>query len=117
MENKMRSKLNLFTLCTLMAFGSLFSSCKKEEVESTKCFAGATTIRQIQNKPAKITAIGSQFYIVEESTIDSRLNPCNLEKEFQVDKLLVTISGEVKATAQEEICCTDDFIITQISNR
>jgi len=117
MENRMLSKLNLFTLCTLMAFGYLFSSCKKEEVESTICFAGASTIRQIQNKPAKITAIGSQFYIVEESTIDSRLNPCNLELEFQVDKLLVTISGEVKALSQEEICCTDDFVITQITKR
>jgi len=47
-----------------------------------------------------VTLVGSQFYIVEESTIDNRLNPGNLVQKFRVDNLLVTISGEVKATPQ-----------------
>ena len=117
MKNDIISKLNIFALCTFMAFGSLISSCKKEEVEFTECFADALTVRQIQNQPAKIILVGSKFYIVEESTIDTRLGPCNLEQEFQVANLLVTISGDVKATLQEGICCTNNFVITKISEK
>ncbi len=55
-------------------------------------------------------------YVVEENAIDNKLIPCNLTKEFQVDNLLVTISGDVKETVQSASspCCSENFVITKI---
>jgi hypothetical protein len=93
------------------------NSCKKQDNINSNCFADATTNRIILNKPASIKLLRSKFYIIEQGTIDSQLNPCNLPLEFQTDKLNVTISGEVKATIQNglEPCCIDDFVITKIT--
>ena len=60
---------------------------------------------------------GDTFYIIEEGTIDTRLNPCILDKEFQQNNLKVKISGEVKLTIQggPSPCCLENFVITKIS--
>jgi hypothetical protein len=105
--------------CSLVLFIALaFFACKKDNVKSDDCFPGVITSRQIVDKPASIRqqSIG-QFYIIEQGTIDTKLNPCNLPTEFQVDNLQVTISGDVKATVQSGPgpCCTDNFVITKIS--
>ena len=109
-------KLALFTF---LIPTMLVSSCKKEDntTITAQCFTDIATTRQINNKPAKVLAVGSEFYIIEENTIDTRLNPCNLEQAFQVNNLPVTISGDVKTTPQAGICCTDNFVITQIKKR
>lgn len=96
----------------------LISSCKKDKAQTNDCFPNATTSRQIINKPATIKQQSAGvFYIVEQGTIDTKLNPCNLTPEFQIDNLLVTISGDVKATVQggPGPCCTDNFVITKIT--
>ena len=75
-------------------------SCKKDNNtnSNTDCFPNATTVRQITNGQATVKAAGEKFYIVEQGTIDTKLNPCSLAQEFQVDNLQVTISGDVKLT-------------------
>ena len=79
----------------------LISSCKKDKAQTNDCFPNATTSRQIINKPATIKQQSAGvFFIVEQGTIDTKLNPCNLTPEFQIDNLLVTISGNFKATVQ-----------------
>ncbi len=90
-------------------------SCKKVN-QSNVCFENETTSGQIVNKPATIKLINNQFYIIEQGTIDTRLNPCNLPEEFKVDNLQVTISGDVKTTIYNpgEPCCTENFVITKI---
>ena len=93
-------------------------SCKKDNNKIDDCFPNSTTSRQILNKPATIKQQpGGLFYIVEQGTIDTKLNPCNLTPEFQVDNLLVIISGDVKATVQggPGPCCTENFVITKIA--
>ena len=96
-------------------------SCKKNDdsinVTTTGCFPDAVTSRQIVNAKATIKKLGEQFFIIEQNTIDTRLNPCNLSPEFQVDNLAVTIDGEVKVTTNSgnQPCCTDNFVITKIS--
>jgi hypothetical protein len=92
-------------------------SCKKNIDTPADCSAGSATTRLLVNKQATVKAVGSQFYIVEEGTIDTKLNPCNLTQEFKIHDLQVTVSGDVKATVQEPLkpCCTENFIITKIS--
>jgi hypothetical protein len=72
--------------------------------------------KAISNNKAAIRLEGGQFYIIEQGTIDSKLRPCNLPKEFQVHDLPVTVSGEVKLTQYNGgmPCCTDNFEITKI---
>jgi hypothetical protein len=93
------------------------NSCRKKEQVATDCFPNATTYRQIADKPAAvIQAPNGLFYIIEQGTIDTKLEPCNLPAEFQVHNLLVTISGNVKSTVQggPGPCCTEHFTITKI---
>jgi len=80
------------------------------------CYSDAITTRTILNKPATIRLQSGQYFIVEQGTIDTKLLPCNLSAEFQIDNLPVTISGEVKATAQNAFypCCIEHFIILKI---
>jgi hypothetical protein len=96
---------------------ALFQSCKKDNGSTTNCFPNDITSRQITDKQAMIKSTNGHFYIIEQNTIDTKLNPCNLAKEFQVDNLLVKISGDVKATAQggPGPCCIENFVITQIT--
>jgi len=104
---------------TLLIVSTLFiNSCKKDKAEINDCFPNSTTARQIINKMATIRQQPSGlFYIIEQGTIDTKLNPCNLNAEYQVDNLQVTISGDVKATLQggPGPCCIDNFVITKIT--
>jgi hypothetical protein len=112
----MRHSLNFIAFALVT---TIISSCKKDNNVNTDtdCFPNATTVRQITNAQATVKAAGGKYYIVEQGTIDTKLNPCTLSKEFQVDNLQVTISGDVKLTQQGglEPCCTDNFVITKIS--
>ena len=106
---------NLTFITFLLA--AVISSCNKEENSTPDCFPGTSTIRQIANGQATVKASGGKFYIIEQGSIDSKLNPCDLTQEFQVDNLQVIISGDVKLTIHggPEPCCTDNFVITKIS--
>ncbi|RDC62166.1 hypothetical protein [Adhaeribacter pallidiroseus] len=112
-----RNKLQLFGFALFLLLVSSCDKEKEEEVPGKNCLAEIETVREIKNKPAIVTNAGSQYYLVEEGTIDTKLKPCYLSQEFLVDNLLVTISGEVKKTNQEGICCTDNFKVTQIFKR
>lgn len=96
---------------------TIIFSCKKDNNTNTDCFPNTTTVRQINNAQATVKAAGGKFYIVEQGTFDTKLNPCALAQEFQMDNLQVTISGAVKLTQRNvaEPCCTDNFVITKIS--
>jgi hypothetical protein len=96
----------------------LTNSCNKDNAQPIDCFPNATTLRQISNRPATINQQpGGLFYIVEQGSIDTKLDPCNLPSEFQIDNLQVIISGDVKATVQggPGPCCTDVFVISKIT--
>lgn len=88
----------------------------KDKNSGTNCFPDTSIVRQIVNKNASIKLLNTQFFIVEDGTIDTKLNPCNLPREFQVDNLLVLISGDVKSTFYSGVgpCCTENFEITSI---
>ena len=105
------------TLIAFLLLTTVVSSCKKDNNTNTDCFPNTSTVRQITNAQATVKAAGGKFYIVEQNTIDTKLNPCNLAQEFQVDNLQVTISGDVKLTSYGvgEHCCTDNFVVTKIS--
>lgn len=93
-------------------------SCKKQEKITTDCFSDVTTVRQIINKPATIRMQpNGNFFIIEQGTIDTKLNPCNLPADFQIDNLNVTLSGNVKFTILNGTfaCCTENFVVTKIS--
>lgn len=102
---------------SFILFTVIFSACKKDNNAGNECFSNAVTVRIITNASATVKGSGDQFYIVEDGSIDSRLNPCTLAKEFQVNNLKVNISGEVKMTIQggPGPCCTENFVITKIS--
>jgi len=108
---------HILTLVAFLLVTTTISSCKKDNSTNTNCFPNTSTVRQITNAQATVKASGGKFYIVEQGTIDTKLNPCTLAQEFQVDNLQVTISGDVKLTsyAVGEPCCTDNFVITKIS--
>ena len=100
----------------LLGLTILFYSCKKNESSKTDCFPNDNTTRQIISKQASIRLTNGQFYIVEQGAIDTKLIPCNLPQEFQVNNLQVTISGDVKATIQDgqAPCCSENFVISKI---
>ena len=102
-------------VCSLLITASL--SCKKEEKKGD-CFPGALTVRRLTDRPAVVKVTGTVYfaYLVEQGTIDTKLIPCNLPKEFLQDGLQVTVSGEVKASPQTSgPCCAENFVITKIS--
>jgi hypothetical protein len=92
-------------------------SCKKDKNSNSDCFPNSSTVRQINNAQATVKKAGEKFYIVEQGSIDTKLNPCTLPQEFQIDNLQVTISGDVKSTIQSGPgpCCTENFVIAKIS--
>ena len=110
----MKNYISFLTI--LLGVTMLFHSCKKNETSKTDCFPNDITTRQIINKQASVKLTNGQFYIVEQGTIDTKLIPCNLTQDFQVDNLQVTISGDVKATAQggSYSCCSENFVISKI---
>ena len=104
------------TIIAFLPLTTIISSCKKDN-SITDCFPNSSTVRQISNEEAMVKAGDGKFYLVEQNTIDTKLNPCTLAEEFQVDNLRVIISGDVKSTQRVafEPCCTDNFVITKIS--
>ena len=108
--------LRVFSVMALAAFASLFFSCKKQD-QKDACFPGVATVRKITDKPAvvKVIATANTVYIVEQGTIDTKLIPCNLPKEFAQNDLAVIVSGDVKATPQTSgPCCSENFVISEI---
>jgi hypothetical protein len=107
----------IFSVSILAATAALFVSCKKED-KADGCFPGAATVREITNRPAviKVTATVNPVYLVEQGSIDTKLIPCNLPKEFIEHDLQVIVSGQVKETKQGDgPCCSENFIITKIT--
>jgi hypothetical protein len=99
----------------VLAF-SLLVSCKKEKVSD--CYNDLTTIRSLSNVNATVVQqINGDYYIIETGTIDTRLKPCSLPVEFQVNNLQVVITGETKLISSNalEPCCTE--VIGKIEKR
>ena len=96
---------------------AIISSCKKDNSQNNNCFSDSPTVRQIADAKATIKSSGGEFFIVEQGSIDTKLNPCTLAKEFQIDNLSVMVTGDVKSTSRNpsEPCCTDNFVITKIA--
>ncbi|MEP7320435.1 MAG: hypothetical protein ABI761_00905 [Saprospiraceae bacterium] len=92
-------------------------SCIKKENSSGDCLPDVPVFRRVNNQQAEVRESNGTFFIVEQGTIDSRLLPCNLTREFQINNLSVIISGDVKLTTHNaaEPCCTESFVITDIS--
>ncbi len=110
-------KNNAALLCTLLVLLIYILSCKKNEGTEPDCFSKDVTTRQIVNKKATIKSTGGRFYLVEQGAIDTKLEPCVLAREFQIDNLQVVISGNVKARVQGRLepCCTENIVITSIT--
>ncbi|ANE51676.1 hypothetical protein SY85_15375 [Flavisolibacter tropicus] len=104
----------LIGITILLTFAS---SCKKDNHTSPDCLPDTPTYRQVNNRSATIISASGEFYILEQGTIDTKLKPCNLPNEFQVNNLQVTISGNVKQTTQgnSQPCCIENFVITRIT--
>ena len=91
----MRHSLTLIAFLLVM---TIISSCKKDNNTNSDCFPNSSNVRQITNAQATIKAAGGKFYIVEQGSIDTKLNPCKLSQEFQENNLQVLVSGDVKLT-------------------
>jgi len=103
------------TLLTILLISTSFFSCKKTSTAATvDCFEGTATTRTITDKKATVKLSGAEFYLVEDGSIDTKLKPCNLQSEFQVHDLQVTISGMVKSAVTISVCCTENFVLTKI---
>ncbi|MEO8109038.1 MAG: hypothetical protein ABI594_03350 [Ginsengibacter sp.] len=100
----------------ISVFFLTFNSCKKDNKQDRACFTDTTNTRQIVHEQATIKLSGSEFYMYEEGTIDTKLIPCNLPIDFQVDNLQVTISGYSKSSKEGwPACCTEILVITKIT--
>ena len=110
----MRSNFNFLTFLVLSL---IVGSCKKTGL-TDKCFPGVPTVRQIVDRAAviKVTATVNAVYIVEQGSLDTKLIPCNLAKEYFQNDLNVIVSGEVKQTPRgSDPCCAENFVITKIT--
>jgi hypothetical protein len=105
------------TFAALLFMIAVAASCKKDNSSTNDCFPNTSTVRQVTNAQATVKKAEDKFYLVEQGSIDTKLNPCLLPQEFQVDELHVTISGDVRSRPQgaSEPCCTENFVITKIS--
>jgi hypothetical protein len=109
-------KRYLRTLVSILVVGALFSACDKKANAPDNCYADNETVRVLNDKTLTVHGGNGSWHLTEEFTYDTRLYPCNLPTEFQVDKLVVLVSGNVKAipeTAQAP-CCSDGLEITSI---
>ena len=106
---------NLTLLLALLVVTTV-TSCKKDKTV-IDCFPATPTVRELANQEATVKFTGTQYYIVEKGAIDTKLVPCNLLLEFQSNNLQVKVSGMVKSTASDGSvpCCTQNFVITQIT--
>ena len=115
-------QLTMTKLTTIVLFGIALCStcclsCKKKEADTVDCFPFTSNSRQIVNAAATIRQdAGGQFYIVEQGTIDPKLDPCHLATDFKINNLAVTISCNVKVAffSGPGPCCTEPFVITRI---
>ena len=95
-------------------------SCQTEPESDSDCNDGSKALRIITNAPATIYLYENQYFITEQNTIDTRLIPCSLPVQFQKDRLMVTISGEVKNyRIQDKIyaCCIEKIVLSHIKER
>jgi hypothetical protein len=110
--------MNKIFFLLLIMVGLGIGSCKKDNEKLVDCLTNELTVRQIVDKQATVKRQASGvFHIIEQGSIDNKLNPCNLQTEFQIDNLLVIISGDVKETIQVGTgpCCTENFVIKKIT--
>jgi hypothetical protein len=105
-------RLSLYII--LFFLTSTASLCKKTAENVYQCFSKDQAQGEINNKQAIIGMSAGKFYIYEVGSIDTRLVPCNLDKDFQVVGLQVTISGYTRQIPQYT-CCTENLVITKIS--
>jgi hypothetical protein len=94
---------------------SALSSCKKRKDVTADCSPNSPTVRKVTNAQATIKKDQGKYFIIEKGSIDSKLNPCALPEEYQINDFSITVSGDVKETHQSNICCTENFLITKIS--
>lgn len=101
---------------SLMFALTAFSACKKDVDTEGECSSTTPTERSIIDKQATVRLTNGKYYIIEDGTFDTRLIPCSLSQNFQVNNLRVVISGEVKKTTQNrgEPCCSNFLVITSI---
>lgn len=110
-------RFKIFIPAALIVAITIFS-CSKSSLNDG-CFTDAAIVRTIENKHATIQVAGSQYYLIEEGTIDTRLHPCTLPIDMRINGQQVSISGDVKATVNNDMapCCTENFVITKIAKR
>ncbi len=92
-------------------------SCKKQNNKPEDCYANEVTYRTLLNAQATIKkSPDNNFFIIEQGTIDTKLNPCNLQDDFKIDSLQVIVTGNVKRTERFGFgpCCIEDFVISSI---
>lgn len=107
---------HLYAIVLILIIAVVFTACDKDGNIPDDCYADQQTIRTLNNKTATVNWDGTTGYLVEEFTYDTRLYPCKLPGEFQVDKLVVKISGDVKAIPEIALapCCADGIVLTSI---
>lgn len=101
----------------LLLFAATIAGCKKESQSASKCYPDSQTLWKVEKAAGIIIRSGERFYITQVGTIDTRFVPCDLPANFQIDKLNVIFSGDVKVTKSNaaEPCCTNDIALTYIS--
>lgn len=107
---------NAYVLLLLPLVLLVPTGCKKETKMDADCFPDRPVVRTITNQPAVVVDGGTDFYLIEQGTIDLRLLPCNLPEAFQKNGLRVAISGRVKAIPEgPRPCCAGIMALTSIS--
>ena len=109
--------MRIIFVCTLVLSLVLFCQCRKSTKDKAKpCLSDAPTIRYLVNADATIKLIGTEYYLIEQGAINTRLYPCYLAPELRIHNLRVRLDGEVKATVNNhQICCVEDLIISKIT--
>lgn len=111
LEKSMRSISIFISLLFILC-----SSCKKNNILDRACFTDTANAGKLINRQAVIKLSGNDFYMYEQGTIDTKLIPCNLPLDFQVDDLQVLISGYTKQSREGgNTCCTEILFITKIT--
>jgi hypothetical protein len=101
----------------LLFSAAAITGCKKNTQSFRNCYPGSETLWKVDKAGGVVIRSGGQFYITQSGTIDTRFVPCDLPVEFQVDKMNIVFSGDVKFTKNSatEPCCTNDIVLTYIS--
>lgn len=93
--------------------------CKKKSVSVIPCQSDAATTGYLVMTKVTVSKTGNSFLLIPEGAIDTRYNPCNLPAQYAVDKKKLLIEAEIKATAHNDFnpCCTEDIVISKLSER